>query len=121
MDGTISNLSDVSYQVTTLSQETGTLSSAYEMQSIAIERPIINGYDFRINSQQDIFHQFPYTFDKQIVKEGYIFKIENGGTYFIAFGTINGTEGIYTIGINNWTGKIFHRCFYEMSRFKNFH
>ena len=73
-------------------------------------------------NQQNLYYRFPFSFDKQIVNEGQLFKMENGGAIFIAPGSINGTSGFYTIGINYSTGHIYHRCFYELSKFfKQFH
>ena len=43
----------------------------------------------------------------------------NSSMYY-ASGHINGTLGIYTIGINNRTGIIYHRCFYSMDRISDF-
>ena len=35
----------------------------------------------------------------------------------VAPGTINGVNGIYTLGINNSTGIIYHRTFYDWNSF----
>ena len=114
--------SEVSYQVTTLSQESPSIRSAYEITTSAIQRPTIRGYNPRIFTQQDVYHKFPFSFDKQIINGGRLFKIEKGGAFFVAPGAINGTSGVYTIGINHSTGNIFHRCFYELTDFyRQFH
>ena len=122
LETSISESSEISYQITTLSRETQSLYSSYENTSIAIQRPTIRGYNPRIYNQQNLYHKFPFIFDKQIVNEGQLFKMENGEAIFIAPGSINGTSGFYTIGINYSTGHIYHRCFYELSKFfKQFH
>ena len=39
----------------------------------------------------------------------------------VAPGTINGVQGVYTLGINTETGIVYHRGFYELRNFiKNF-
>ena len=82
-----------------------------ENQSITIERPSINGYSPRINQQLDLYHNFPTSFDEQIIQNGaFSQRIQDAAFWFEAPGSINGQSGIYSIGINQ-NGIIFHRCF----------
>ena len=86
-----------------------------------IPRPEIRGYDSRLNIQTDSYHNFPSSFDKLIIQEGSGYMPHGNSSMFYARGVINGIEGVYTIGINNQTGVIYHRCFYEWNTFiKNF-
>lgn len=76
---------------------------------------------FRLNIQTDSYHNFPSSFDKLIIQEGSGYMPHGNSSMFYARGVINGIEGVYTIGINNQTGVIYHRCFYEWNTFiKNF-
>lgn len=56
-------------------------------------------------------------FDEQIIKKGQLYGINGNSSMYYSSGHVNGTLGIYTIGINNETGIIYHRCFYSMDRF----
>jgi hypothetical protein len=83
-----------------------------EGQGINIQRPQINGYNPRLADQLDLYHNFPTAFDKTIIEGGVMSITKDGGLWFSAPGAINGTNGVYTIGINT-QGIIYHRCFYD--------
>ena len=87
-----------------------------------MNRPLqIEGYDVRLASQNDLYHAFPRSFDEQIVKGGWLYGNSGNSTMMVAPGTVNGVNGIYTLGINTETGIIYHRAFYEWGGFmKNF-
>jgi hypothetical protein len=92
-----------------------------EGQGINIQRPQINGYINELSLKTDLYHSFPTTFDDVIVQSGGMAqRISDGAFMFTAPGTINGVQGVYTIGTNQ-QNIIFHRCFYEWSVFlRNF-
>lgn len=91
-----------------------------ERGAFAIEKIEIKGYNPRVDAQTDAFHQFPKSFDKQILEGGYWQQnmsdlsagkigwtvkapgnvIKNGRIYW----------GTYEIGIND-KGIIFHKFF----------
>lgn len=77
----------------------------------------IKGYHPRIDIQKDLYHNFPYLFDNQIVNKGYIIGIKGNSLMMVTPGTINGVQGVYTLGINTETGIVYHRAFYELSNF----
>lgn len=82
----------------------------------------IKGYNPRLANQIDLFHDFPRSFDDQIINEGWLYGTHGNSTMMVAPGTVNGANGIYTVGINSNTGIIYHRTFYEWKDFyKNFH
>jgi len=82
----------------------------------------IKGYDNRVTLQTDLYHDFPRSFDEQIVKDGWLYGTSGNSRMMVAPGTVNGANGIYTVGINTETGIIYHRNFYEWSDFlRNFH
>lgn len=87
-----------------------------------MNRPLqIEGYGVRLASQNDLYHAFPRSFDEQIVKGGWLYGNSGNSTMMVAPGTVNGVNGIYTLGINTETGIIYHRAFYEWGGFmKNF-
>lgn len=83
-----------------------------------MNRPLqIEGYDVRLASQNDLYHAFPRSFDEQIVKGGWLYGNSGNSTMMVAPGTVNGVNGIYTLGINTETGIIYHRAFYEWGGF----
>ncbi|MFW9873666.1 MAG: RHS repeat domain-containing protein, partial [Candidatus Thorarchaeota archaeon] len=57
-----------------------------------------------------IAHNFPYSFDKVILKTKPIKRID-GSLLYRHTGILNGKQGIYEIGLNPDTGIIFHRTF----------
>ena len=61
---------------------------------------------------QDSFHNFPYSYDMEIVQHGTALstKINTG---YIYHGFVNNKPGFYNITIDNATEKIFHRQFWE--------
>ena len=82
----------------------------------------IKGYDNRITLQTDLYHDFPRSFDEQIVKDGWLYGTSGNSRMMIAPGTVNGANGVYTVGINTETGIIYHRNFYEWNDFlRKFH
>lgn len=91
-----------------------------EGKAINFPRPEITGYNLTKSATDDLYHNFPISFDEQIVSEGILHEINGNSTAFVAPGYINGVKGMYTIGINNQNGVIFHRCFYSLDRFPSF-
>ena len=87
------------------------------LKKVGFRSGLINGYDLSKSSIDDLYHRFPTMFDEQIIKEGQLYGINGNSSMYYSSGHINGTLGIYTIGINNETGIIYHRCFYSMDRF----
>lgn len=88
-----------------------------EGQSINIERPQVNGYINELSLKTDLYHNFPTAFDDVIIQNGGMAqRISDGAFMYTAPGTINGVQGVYTIGINQ-QNIIFHRCFYEWNNF----
>ena len=57
-----------------------------------------------------VAHNFPYSFDKVILKTKPI-KQADGSLLYRQTGSLNGKQGIYEIGLNPDTGIIFHRTF----------
>ena len=81
-------------------------------------RPLkIEGYNSRLDLQGDLYHTYPRSFDKQILEHGDIFGIRGNSQMMVAPGTINGVEGVYTLGINSNTGIVYHRAFYDWDSF----
>ena len=78
----------------------------------------INGYNSRVLQQTDIYHDYPYCFDEQILKGGWVYGTSGNSTMIVAPGSVNGVNGIYTLGINTDKGIIYHRAFYEWSKFQ---
>ena len=61
----------------------------------------------------DLYHDFPKVFDESIINYGNPAQRLVDRAYFFEMpGTINGTEGVYLIGINT-DGIIFHHNFFE--------
>jgi hypothetical protein len=79
--------------------------------SFQITRPAINGYSSSL-IKTDLYHNFPHSFDKNIIQYGTM-QIRNidKSFWFSMPGAVNGTSGVYTIGLNQ-QGIIYHRCFY---------
>lgn len=82
-----------------------------------LTRPSIQGYNPRISSQTDLYHNFPQKFDAKIVQYGNWsnslkdMKIYNNyGHFYELPGTINGKFGLYQIGIND-AGIVYHKNF----------
>ena len=95
-------------------------------QVIQDYRPAIKGYLSDLNSKGGDFHNYPRLLDADIVQHGTLYGRSGNTDMYIAKGNmlLNGKtyEGAYTIGINNQTGIIFHRCFYETKEFiRRFH
>jgi len=75
-------------------------------------RPQITGYKPSLDGKTDLFHNFPSSFDDFIIQNG-TFSLTGDGRYFyMAPGSINGTQGWYTIG-SYPNGVIYHRCFFD--------
>lgn len=79
-----------------------------------------------LDSKGGDYHNFPRLLDADIVKNGTLYGRSGNTDMYVAPGNIllkgKVHEGVYTIGINNQTGIIFHRCFYETKDFsKQFH
>lgn len=59
----------------------------------------------------DTYHNFPYSFDKFIIKNApWAQRLKDGANWFEYPGSVNGQQGVYRIGIND-DGVIFHRDF----------
>jgi hypothetical protein len=68
-------------------------------------------YQPRVLNAKDAFHQFPYTLDDHILRNGgYAQRIADRAYWFTMEGTVNGVRGIYTIGVNT-SREVFHRAF----------
>ena len=68
-------------------------------------------YHPRFNTQTDTYHNFPRSFDNQIMRYGApSLRISDGARWFEMPGSINGVRGNYQIGISN-SNRIFHRNF----------
>ena len=79
--------------------------------SLSIKRPDIAGYSNSLTSG-DAYHDFPYLFDDYIVKYGASYsRMSDGSSFYTMTGSINGQNGVYTIGIND-SGIVYHRCFF---------
>lgn len=64
----------------------------------------------QIVAKTNLYHNFPTTFDKTIVQTKNIAqRMSDESFMFTAPGAINGTQGIYTVGVTP-DGTIFHRC-----------
>jgi len=62
-------------------------------------------------TKTDIYHSFPQSFDRHIIKNGaWSQRIKDGANWYQMEGLINGKKGIYQIGVNK-NGVIFHRNF----------
>ena len=68
-------------------------------------------YSKRVDAATDLYHTFPSSFDNHIIKNGaHSRRIKDGADWFEMPGNINGTYGIYQIGVNQ-SGNIFHKNF----------
>jgi len=68
-------------------------------------------YGDRVEAATDLYHTFPSSFDNHIIQNGaWSQRIKDGANWYELPGTINGTSGMYQIGINN-SNVIFHRNF----------
>lgn len=68
-------------------------------------------YHNRVDAATDLYHTFPRSFDSHIMQNGaWSQRIKDGANWFELPGTINGTNGMYQIGINN-SNVTFHRNF----------
>ncbi|MBP7839592.1 MAG: RHS repeat-associated core domain-containing protein [Bacteroidales bacterium] len=101
-----------SFTLRTTTTETPNYSIEGQSIKISMQRPDITGYDASLAGKTDLYHSFPTLLDKTIVQQGaWVQRIKDAAFWFEAPGTINGTQGVYTIGVNQ-QGVIFHRCFY---------
>ena len=104
-----------SYSVTTY--ERNIPNPMMEGKELITTKLQIKGYDSRLIGQNDVYHNFPHSFDEQIINSGWVYGSYGNSTMMVAPGTINGVNGIYTLGINNSTGIIYHRTFYDWNSF----
>lgn len=81
----------------------------------------INGYDHRLDVQSDLFHDFPRLLDNTIVDSRHLYGTIENSSMYCAPGNINETNGIFTIGINNNTGVIYHRQFIPERKINKFY
>jgi len=108
-----------SFTLRTTTTETPNYSIEGQSIKISMQRPDITGYDAPLAGKTDLYHNFPKLLDKTIVQQGSMaYRISDGSYMFTAPGTINNVQGVYTIGVNQ-SGVIYHRCFYEWSKFLN--
>jgi hypothetical protein len=49
-------------------------------------------------TKTDVFHQFPRSFDRQVMGAGRISKVTGNYVQWILEGTVNGTRGIFEVG-----------------------
>jgi len=68
-------------------------------------------YQDRVVKAVDKYHNFPISFDKEIITKGaWSQRLKDGADWYELKGTINNVDGIYQIGINS-SDEIFHRAF----------
>jgi RHS repeat-associated core domain len=74
-------------------------------------------YHPRIEGQVDTYHNFPYSFDKHIIRNGsWSQRIRDGANWYEMPGSVNGESGFYQIGINQGN-TVFHRNFVPLSKY----
>ena len=91
------------------------LKTAISLYNISQDFP----YEYipEIAGKKGSYHKFPYSWDKHIINEGaWAQRLKDGADWYELPGTVNGTEGVYQIGINS-NNVIFHRCFEEIVPF----
>ena len=115
-DGNNFNNDVRNYSVTTY--EGHQVNPMMEGKELILRPTKINGYNSRVLQQTDIYHDYPYCFDEQILKGGWVYGTSGNSTMIVAPGSVNGVNGIYTLGINTDKGIIYHRAFYEWSKFQ---
>lgn len=72
-------------------------------------------YHRRVEVATDLHHIFPRSFDNHIIQNGvWSQRIKDKADWFELPRRINGTNGIYQIGINN-SNVIFHRNFVSLN------
>lgn len=81
------------------------------------QQTTVVGYEQRLLNQTDIYHNFPHEVEKIIIENGRPILQSNNDIMYIALGNLNGTNGVYTIGIRGNTGMMYHRCFYSTDQF----
>lgn len=91
--------------------------ASVENQVYKISTPKVkfNGYESRIASQSDPFHNFPYSFDEIMMNNGTTI-LRGNNTYIFQVGSVNGKEGVYTLILNE-NGYVFHREFLPTNTF----
>lgn len=55
-------------------------------------------------------HNFPYSFDQEILKTRPIKEVDGSNTYILS-GSMNDKNGFFILGVNERTKTIFHRSF----------
>lgn len=99
------------YSIRWETENNGTLRMDDLSPKLLSKRPEIIGYNKSLTSG-NTYHEFPRYFDEYIVKYGASYsRLSDGSTFFTMTGSINGQNGVYTIGIND-SGIIYHRCFF---------
>lgn len=78
--------------------------------SIYEPRPNITRYNNSVLGKTDLSHNYPYSFDKIIIQNGEFSLTSQGNYWYISPGSINSTNGWYSIGMYP-NGTVFHRCF----------
>ncbi|MCM1501408.1 MAG: hypothetical protein NC115_01920 [Bacteroidales bacterium] len=87
----------------TLKEVTGTATT--------FDRPEITDYHNSLDVKTDLYHNFPYLYDEYIIQNGIAAqRIMDHAFMFSLDGSINGVQGVFTVGINQ-QGVVFHRCF----------
>ncbi len=87
--------------------------SYYRRGEGRVEGGFVKGlkYSKRVDAATDLYHAFPSSFDNYIIKNGaHSRRIKDGADWFEMPGNINGTDGMYQIGVNQ-NGYIFHKNF----------
>lgn len=106
-----STTSQVSNQVVKQAVGNATKSIADDIISNGIS------YNSRVIAQKNLYHNFPKSFDKHIIQNGsWSQRIKDGTNWFELPGSINGTKGVYQIGVNN-SSSIFHKNFVDWSTY----
>ena len=111
IDSPVSDIPD-EYRIRAKAAEVFSFNQSDLRPQLSVQRPDIIGYDPRLANQTDIYHNFPRLFDDIIVKSGVPnYRISDNSMFYYLTGSVNGKEGVFTIGINN-DGIIYHRFFY---------
>lgn len=80
-----------------------------EANQVDVPRPTIKNY---VTTKNDFFHDFPSSLDQDIIDYGTFLIRDDGSYWYLARGSINNLDGVYSIGITR-EGVVYHRLFYE--------
>lgn len=77
-------------------------------------------YHSRVLAQDNLYHNFSTTFDNHIIQNGaWSQRLKDGANWYELPGSINGTDGIYQIGVNG-QNTIFHKNFVPWEQYLKF-